>query len=93
MSENIALNDSNVDEQDIIHAAKIACAHDFIMELDGYATQLSEKVPIYPVDNVSVLLLLELFLPIHVCLFLMKLRVLWISKLSDNCVEIFKIGL
>ena len=33
-----------MDEQDIIHAAKIACAHDFIMELsDGYATQLSEK--------------------------------------------------
>ena len=44
VSENIALNDPNSSADEIIEAAKIACAHDFIMTLpDGYATILSEK--------------------------------------------------
>ena len=44
ISENIALNDSQASAEAIIDAAKIACAHDFIMTLpDGYATQLSER--------------------------------------------------
>ena len=44
ISENIALNDPNATDDSIIEAAKIACAHDFIMELNnGYATQISER--------------------------------------------------
>jgi HlyB family type I secretion system ABC transporter len=44
ISENIALNNPNTDTEDIIKAAKLACAHDFIMELpQGYATRVAEK--------------------------------------------------
>lgn len=44
ISENIALNDPEASADSIILAAKIACAHDFIMSLgQGYATPLSEK--------------------------------------------------
>ena len=44
ISQNIALNDPNATDDAIIEAAKIACAHDFIMELNnGYATQISER--------------------------------------------------
>lgn len=44
ISENIALNDPNASDDSIIEAAKIACAHDFIMELNnGYATKISER--------------------------------------------------
>ena len=44
ISENIALNDPQASAESIIEAAKISCAHDFIMTLpDGYATQLSER--------------------------------------------------
>ena len=38
------MNDPDASAEEIVEAAKIACAHDFIMTLpDGYATQLSEK--------------------------------------------------
>ena len=44
IAENIALNDPEASSDSIIEAAKIACAHDFIMELgQGYATPLSER--------------------------------------------------
>lgn len=44
IAENIALNDPQADDETIINAAKIACAHEFIMGLDlGYATKLSER--------------------------------------------------
>ncbi|MDA9739758.1 peptidase domain-containing ABC transporter [Synechococcus sp. AH-736-M20] len=44
ISDNIALNDPQASADSIIEAAKISCAHDFIMTLpDGYATQLSER--------------------------------------------------
>tara|TARA_B100000674_G_scaffold116768_1_gene88022 strand:+ start:1568 stop:4477 length:2910 start_codon:yes stop_codon:yes gene_type:complete len=44
ISENIALNDPNIDNEKIIQAAKMACAHEFIMELpQGYATRVAEK--------------------------------------------------
>ena len=44
ISENIALNDPQATDEAIIEAAKLACAHDFIMSLsDGYATQLAER--------------------------------------------------
>ena len=44
IAENIALNDPNIDNEKIIEAAKMACAHDFIMELpQGYATRVAEK--------------------------------------------------
>ena len=44
VSENIALNDPQASSESIIEAAKIACAHDFIMQLgQGYATPLAEK--------------------------------------------------
>ena len=42
--DNLTLGRPEASTEDIINAAKIACAHDFIMELsDGYNTQLSEK--------------------------------------------------
>ena len=44
ISDNISLNDPQASADSIIEAAKISCAHDFIMTLpDGYATQLSER--------------------------------------------------
>ena len=44
VAENIALNDPQADTEAIITAAKIACAHDFIMGLgQGYATPLAER--------------------------------------------------
>ena len=44
IAENIALNDPQASNDAIIEAAKLACAHDFIMSLgQGYATKLSER--------------------------------------------------
>ena len=44
IAENIALNDPQATTDSIIEAAKIACAHEFIMSLSkGYATILSER--------------------------------------------------
>ena len=44
VSENIAISDNNIKESEIIRAAKIANAHDFIMELpDGYSTDVGER--------------------------------------------------
>ena len=44
IAENIALNDPQASNEAIIEAAKLACAHDFIMSLgQGYATKLSER--------------------------------------------------
>ena len=44
VAENIALNDPQASTESIITAAKIACAHDFIMSLSqGYATFISER--------------------------------------------------
>ena len=44
VSDNIALNDPQASADSIIEAARISCAHDFIMTLpDGYATQLAER--------------------------------------------------
>ena len=44
IAENISLNDPQATNESIIEAAKLACAHDFIMSLgQGYATQLSER--------------------------------------------------
>ena len=42
--DNLALGRPEAENEDIISAAKIACAHDFIMDLpDGYNTMISEK--------------------------------------------------
>ena len=44
IAENIALNDPEATTDSIIEAAKLACAHDFIMSLgQGYATPLAER--------------------------------------------------
>ena len=44
VSENIALTDPNATSESIVEAAKIACAHEFIMDLpDGYSTKLGER--------------------------------------------------
>jgi ATP-binding cassette subfamily B protein len=44
VAENIALNDPQASTEAIIQAAKLACAHDFIMSLgQGYATPLAER--------------------------------------------------
>ena len=42
--DNIALTNSEIGEEEIINAAKLANAHDFIMELpDGYDTMIGEN--------------------------------------------------
>ncbi len=42
--ENITLTAPDATTEEIIHAAKVACAHEFIMELnDGYATRVGER--------------------------------------------------
>lgn len=44
ISENIALNDPQSTTEAIIEAAKLACAHEFIMTLSsGYATPIAER--------------------------------------------------
>lgn len=44
VNDNIALTDPNASSEEIAEAAKIACAHDFIMELPaGYSTALGER--------------------------------------------------
>jgi len=44
VAENIALNDPQASTESIIAAAKLACAHEFIMSLgQGYATRLAER--------------------------------------------------
>ena len=44
VSENIALTDPNATNEDIAAAARISCAHEFIMGLSsGYSTQLGER--------------------------------------------------
>ena len=42
--ENIGISDPEINKSEIIDAAKKACAHDFIMNLEnGYSTQIEEK--------------------------------------------------
>jgi ABC-type multidrug transport system fused ATPase/permease subunit len=42
--ENISYGRANATDDDVIAAAKAACAHDFIMEFpDGYATEIGER--------------------------------------------------
>jgi len=44
VAENISLNNPEIDSDRIVEAAKLACAHDFIMELPaGYASRISER--------------------------------------------------
>ena len=44
VSDNISLTDPNASAEDILRAAQIACAHEFIMRLpEGYSTQLGER--------------------------------------------------
>ena len=44
VSENIAITNPNASGDEITEAARIACAHEFVMELDsGYSTQLGER--------------------------------------------------
>ena len=43
IKENIVYGNENVTEEEIINAAKLACAHDFIIKLSqGYETKISE---------------------------------------------------
>ena len=42
--ENIAINQENASDEDIINSAKIACADEFIMEMsEGYNTKIGER--------------------------------------------------
>ena len=44
VAENITFDNSDVSNEEIIKACKIACAHDFIMDLpDGYSSFISER--------------------------------------------------
>jgi ATP-binding cassette subfamily B protein len=44
VAENISLNNPEIDSERIVEAAKLACAHDFIMDLPaGYASRVSER--------------------------------------------------
>ena len=68
ISENIALNDPQATDEAIIDAAKLACAHDFIMSLpDGYATILSERGSNLSGGQRQRLLLLVPYFQTHSC--------------------------
>ena len=68
VAENIALNDPQVSTEAILEAAKIACAHEFIMSLgQGYATKLSERGSNLSEVNVNVSRLHARFWRILVC--------------------------
>ena len=44
IAENISLINPDADSEEIVRAAKLACAHDFIMELPyGYSTPVGER--------------------------------------------------
>jgi len=44
VAENIALTDPDASSDAIVHAARLACAHDFIMELPaGYSSNVGER--------------------------------------------------
>ena len=44
VAENISLIKPDADSEEIVNAAKLACAHDFIMELpQGYSTPVGER--------------------------------------------------
>ena len=44
VSDNIALADPDAESDSIVQAAKVACAHDFIMDLtNGYSTDVGER--------------------------------------------------
>lgn len=44
VAENIALTNPDADSEDIVKAARLACAHDFIMDLSsGYSTSVGER--------------------------------------------------
>ena len=44
VSENIALTRPDADSEEIVQAARLACAHDFIMELpNGYSSSVGER--------------------------------------------------
>ena len=44
VAENIALTDPDASSDSIVRSAKIACAHDFIMELaSGYSSDVGER--------------------------------------------------
>ena len=44
ISENIALTNPDAESEEIVRAARLACAHDFIMELPlGYSTPVGER--------------------------------------------------
>ena len=44
IADNIALTNPDVSNEDIVASAKLACAHDFIMNLpDGYSTKIGER--------------------------------------------------
>jgi ATP-binding cassette subfamily B protein len=44
VAENIALTNPDADSEEIVRAAMLACAHDFIMELPlGYSTPVGER--------------------------------------------------
>ncbi len=54
VQENIALTNPDATPEEIVEAAKIAFAHDFIMNLpNGYNTRVGERGLPSPVGNVS----------------------------------------
>ena len=64
--DNISLTSPNASSEDIVAAARVACAHDFIMELpDGYATRVGERGSSLSVANVKGSLLQGPFCNIH----------------------------
>ena len=71
--DNIALTAPDATSAEIEAAARVACAHDFIMELpEGYASSVGERGSGLSGVNVNALQSPEPFSSVLTCLFLMR---------------------
>ena len=54
--DNIAMNAPDASDEDVIHAARVACAHAFIMDLpQGYGSSVEDVEQLLVVVSVSAL--------------------------------------
>ena len=81
------MNDPQATDESIIQAAKIACAHEFIMSLgQGYATRLSERGTNLSGGQRQRIAIARTYCPILNCWLWMRQQVLWTTQPRNNFV-------